>query len=408
MINKNFKKILYASLAVTAFFTLLSVNYGLAEDVKITTNKINDTDQEIISYIDSELSKPSVSSSSYYIESIFQKNSITYSKETKSLYELGDNWEILSTDYVGSEEPFNVEDIIITARLIDDPNNARQCEFGTEVRITIDVDTGKIKDTEIPTVESKCLPPIMFGPPSENSEIPDFIQQAHGSSDRAFLIAGQGNSGGNYGGYGKIKIPSFDETANPDSIYTEQDQYIGYLYNQMINGKFFQVGWTALSVDSTLGPASKYLIYVDQNTFGDYGGHKITDITWKNDADATVYIQCGSYDDYYIYMNHNGKWFAHDTNYDCDNVTDNNTTANSVFLENVNTVSTSEWSDEITSSVKAWNMREFNTKSSTSYWDSATNTYEHCPSGTGLTSNISSSLELGGSSVWTVSGIDGC
>ena len=402
MTSKNFNKILYGSLfIVTMMFAIFGIDGIIAEDEKITTDKTIDPNQKIILQIDSQLSKED--NDSYLKEKYLQK----YFTDSKDTNALGNNWQVVSVDYAGSQKPFSVDDIIITARLIDDPNNFRQCQYGTEAIIIVDVNTGKIKYKKIPTVESKCVKPIQFSPP-QGIEIPDFIPQADGSSNRAYLIAGQEHSSGHYGGYGKIKIPTFDESDNPDSIYNKQDGYIGYLYNQMINGKFFQVGFTATSSDSSLGPAGKYLIYIDQNTFGNYNGHEISGITWSNNGDATVYIQCGSFDDYYIYMNHNGAWFAHDTNYNCNNVTDNNTTSNSVFLENTNTVPTSEWSDEIVSSVTAWNMREFDTKYSTSYWDSSSNTFENCPSGIGSTVNISGSLALGGSSVWSVSGIDDC
>ena len=78
-------------------------------------------------------------------------------------------------------------------------------------------------------------------------------------------------------------------------------------------------------------------------------------------------------------------------------------------VENANTVATSEWEDEILTDVKAWAMKEWETKSTTfTNWDSASNEYENCPSGTGTTTDISSTLGLGGTSVWTVSGIDDC
>lgn len=53
-------------------------------------------------------------------------------------------------------------------------------------------------------------------------------------------------------------------------------------------------------------------------------------------------------------------------------------------------------------------MKEFDTKYRISNWNSASNTYDNCPSGSGSTSNISDSLGSGGTSVWTVSGIDDC
>lgn len=401
MYNKKTKSILLSSiLAIATVSILFGIGPIIAEDNEIAFDKTTEPEQKIITQIDKAILELGET----------ETYNVKFLQESK-LYDLGANWKVLSVDHAGSSEPFTVEDIIVTARLVESTDNARQCEYGTKATIIYDAKTGDVKSKDIPTLESECLMTPSFGRPTESANLPDFIPQALGASDRSFLIAGQGSSSGHYGGYGKIKVPTLDETANPDSIYNEMstDAYIGYLYNQDINNEFMQIGWTVTQGTTSYGPAGKYLIYVDEYSNGDYDGTKITSPTWSNDGDATVYIQCGTADDYYIYLYHNSGWFTHDTDMDCDNTTTSSSLNNSVFLENINnTAVTSDWSDEVETSVKAWNMKEFETKVTTSNWNSASNTYENCPSGTGSTSYISSSLGSGGTSVWTVSGIDRC
>lgn len=400
-ITKKFP-ILTAFLAVAAISVITSIDYIMAENAETRLEKIEDPNQQLIAKIDAEQSRIAPTTNQLYAEKMLQE---------ESLYDLGPNWEIVAIDYSGSVEPFETRHITVYARLLQDEANARQCEYVTEARIVFDAKTGNAVKKSIPAVDSKCVPPETLGPVQKSANIPDIIQQAVGASDRAFLIAEQGSPSGHYGGYVSMKIPTLDEDG-ADSIYEEMDEWISFTYNQLINTEFFQVGWVVTTNDdfTHLSADDKYLVYVDTYTDVDPIPRPIPeeDITWSNNGDATVYIQCGSFDDYFIYMNHNGGWFTHDTNYDCDNTTDNSSSNNSVFMENQNTVASSEWEDEITTDVKAWSAREFETKTTTTSWDSSENAYENCPSGTGLTNSISGNLELGGTATWDPAGIDDC
>ncbi len=375
--------------AVTVIASTIGINSVIAEDPFIAFDKSGEPEQDLIAKIDEQQARSA--------DRLNQEYSVKALSDS-SLKTLGPQWEIMSVDTVGTVEPFEVTKVIVTARMIEHKDNIRQCEFETDVVITYDAKTGNVLEKDIPELDV-CEKPITLGRQATSANLPDFIPQADASSSRAFLTSEQGSDAGHYGGYGKIKVPSLDESL-PTTIFSEMDDMIYFGYNQEINGEFFQVGWL---VDDSIG---KHLVFADEYTYGNVNAHGIS-LTWTNNGDATVYIQCGTADDYYIYMYHGNSWFTHDTNYDCDNTTDN-TINNSVWLENANTVSTSDWSDEITSTVKAWNMKEFETKYTVSNWNSASNTYENCPSGSGSTTNISSTLGNGGTSVWTVSGIDDC
>ncbi len=330
----------------------------------------------------------------------FQKYSEKFLTEI-SLYDLGPEWNVLSVDTLSTIEPFEVTEFVVYGRLIDSPNNARQCEFETGATIIYDAKTGDVLEKNIPKITDECNEPLVLGKQSTRAEVPDWIQTADATQTRAYLTAGQGSPSGKYGGYGYLKVPTLDETANPDSIYNEQDGFIALTYNQLINGYFFQAGWL-------VNQSTKNIVFVDEYLYGNLNAHGVT-TGWANNTDEAVYIQCGANDDYYITIIHNSNSYSHRTFYDCDNTNNNDSINNSVWLENSNSVSTSEWSDEIESTVSAKLMKEFDTKTTSSNWNSASNTYNTCPDdSSGSTSNISSSLGSGGTSVWTVSGIDDC
>lgn len=239
---------------------------------------------------------------------------------------LGSEWELMSIATVSTTEPFEVTKLVAYLRLIDSPSNAQQCESNVEATIVYDAKTGEVLEKNIPLL-GVCEKPLEIGKRTETTFLPEFIPQAFASSDRAFLTSEQGSPSGHHGGFGYIMIPTLDETANPDSIFNEQDSQVSFTYNQIIGGEFFQVGWYASTVQ-------KALVFADEYTYNDLVPRGISGITWSNNAYATVYIECGANDDYYIKMYHNGSLWSHDTDYDCDNTTDNDSSNNSVFLEN--------------------------------------------------------------------------
>lgn len=394
MTTKTQKTMILSLLAIAAIsITSMSLDSVIAEDAIISFDKKSDPQQAVITKIDNSLENVG---DSLYLE--YAEKSLT----DISLQEFGQNWNVVAVDYGGTAEPFEVTTISVILKMEDSPSNARQCEYETTAVIEYDAKTGKVLDKKLPSMEI-CEAPLTLERRTASANLPDFIPSATASSTRAYLTSEQGSDAGHYGGYGKMKVPDLDEVGT-DNIYDDQDKFVGFSYNQVINDHLFQVGWVVSGkYYSNLGNADKYLVYAD----GSETANELPTVSWTDNTDATVYIQCGTADDYYVYMFHNNKWATHDSNYDCDNTTDDDIN-NGVFLENANTVSTNDWQDDITTDVKAWNMKEFETKTTVSNWNSASNTYEDCPSGTGSTTDISSTLGSGGTSVWTVSGIDDC
>lgn len=390
MTTKTKITLLSTILAIAVIGSVFGYNEIIALDADFQFDKSARPNADAIAKIDEYETKNGDAKFREYSEKILS---------VSELYDLGAEWKVINVATVNTVDPFEITKFVVYARLVDSPNNARQCEYGTEATIVYDAKTGDILEKNIPQI-GICEEPLSLGKRIPQADLPDFIPQADASSNRAFLSSEQGSDAGHYGGFGYMKVPTLDETANPDSIYNEQDAQVYYGYNQVITGKEFQVGWLVTTVQ-------KALVFADEYTYGNLTPHGIAGLTWTNDGTATVYIECGSLDDYYIRMYHGGTLWSWDTNYDCDNTTDDDIN-NSVFLENANTVVTSEWSDEIETTVKAWSLNEYDTKTTWSYWNSASNTYENCPSGTGATGAISSSLGSGGTSIWTVSSIDDC
>lgn len=393
MTLKHSKIVLLSIITVAVIGSTFGINEILAFDAEHEFDKSEMPYADVIQKIEEYEARNS------------ETNFLKYSEKMLSepeLSALGPEWEVLSVDAASTVDPFEIIEFRVIARLLDNPENMRNCEFPTEAVFVYDAKTGELLEKQIPEVNDCQQEVLPLSRQPSSADIPDWIQFAEASATRAYLVSEQGNDEDQHGGFGWINIPSLDESA-PTTIYTEMDEQIYFGYNQVINGEFFQVGWIAENV----GTPGKDLVFADEYTYGNLLPHSYTSLTWSDDSSAIVYIYCGANDDYYVNMYHNGVLDTHDTNYDCDNKTDNDNN-NSVWLENANTVATSDWEDEVEGDVKAWSFYEYDTKTTYTYWDSASNTYEDCPSGSGSTTDISSTLGLGGTSVWTVSGIDDC
>ena len=110
---------------------------------------------------------------------------------------LGPEWKVLSVDVSGTMEPFEVTTATVFARLVDNVQNVRQCEFGTEVTIVYDIKTGEVLEKIIPEVDV-CEKPLELGKMTDTADVPSFIPQAFATSTRAYLTAEQGSPSGHH------------------------------------------------------------------------------------------------------------------------------------------------------------------------------------------------------------------
>jgi hypothetical protein len=102
---------------------------------------------------------------------------VTYSEKSlqdTKLPTLGPDWEVKSVDYVGINEPFELTKIVVTAQLIDKPNNPHQCQYPTYAVFTFDAVTGKVLGRDIPN-KNECEKPITLSKRTESANLPDFI-----------------------------------------------------------------------------------------------------------------------------------------------------------------------------------------------------------------------------------------
>jgi len=328
------------------------------------------------------------------------------------LQKIANGWKQIGVNYYGTIEPFEVTSIEYTMKLPSGIQNNLNCDR-LMAKIQIDLNTQEVISKNIPNQNTDCNASLELGRPSDQSnsvQIPTWIPTASAAGTTSgYLIAEQGSSSGRYGGFGFITTPTIDDT----NIYANMDQFVAFTYNQDIGNKYKQVGWIVTTVDGAPGSGiyadNKYMAYVDETETGNLESQKIN-IGYVENSSGTVYVNCsGSV--YHIQLWHNSQWFSHPTSTACTATNTSSPGDNSVFMETKNTWASSNWDQDIDSTVKAWSFKEWDSSSSYSNWNSSGNKKLTCGDPPILTSTtaITGSLASGGTATWaTISQLPDC
>ena len=316
-------------------------------------------------------------------------------------------WEYADIEYYGVTEPVpKFTNAVITLKLADQSRALTQCEYGLYAQVDFDIESGKIVDSIFPAADTKCEKGFELGrsqplelPDEKESPIPDFIPQADASN---YYHAATNDNTGKYGGWVFITSPTVDE----NDIYDDMDEYLGFTFNQDFGtGDFLQTGWLittkAGTTGSNISADSVNMVYVDEAHWGDLQPRKMAGTTYQDNSSAILYIHCDTGDtDYQIEMWYGSTLYNRDSGVECTNTTTGAATDNSVFLENANTVTSSDWSDDITTVVKAYAADEYDTSTSTQVWQDGSAKYVNCSGSIGSTSAIDGDLENNNTAEW--------
>lgn len=339
----------------------------------------------------------------------------------KSLANSG--WKFITFEYYGVTEPVpEWTSVKVQFKLPKEIKTRLNCDkIGGYVEI--DLKTNEIIDSYVPDETVDCNGSITFGRPSDSHDktgIPEFVPRADAITSTNGLLGSLQNdvvSAAKYGGWATLSTPNIDDT----DIYTatHMDKFVGFLYNQDFGTlKYLQTGWLVTAVNGCAGcnisAGNKYLVYVDESTWGDLEAHKITasnGIAYVEGNSDLAQILCNGGSNYRIQATSNGKSFQIDSQVPCGTATTNNAFDNSVFFENKNTLASSSWSGDITSSVTASGAKEYDTTTHFQNWSASDKKYQTCGANAqiGTTTAITGSLAAGGTATWaTLSATPDC
>ncbi len=289
------------------------------------------------------------------------------------------------------------------------------CSENWIASIEFDLETNKITKEEYPSENNReCHKgSIEFEKPSQNARfveesIPNMIPTA--DAGHTFLIGTQESvaTANRYGAFALISTPQIDDA----NIWNEMNWYVSHTLNQDFGSptpSFLQVGYLLTTLDGCTGcnitPDAAQFVYVDSSYWGDAQPRKIS-MTYTENNNAIAYIICDAGSKIKERIWHNGNFFSRDSSVDCGTKTTNITTDNSVFFENANTNTSSTWADEIETSVKAWNAKEYTSTTSYQNWADSLNKKKNCSGSFSSTTLISGNLKAGGTATWSLSSMD--
>ncbi|MBI3639153.1 MAG: hypothetical protein HY223_02450 [Thaumarchaeota archaeon] len=319
-------------------------------------------------------------------------------------------WEYVTMDYLGVTTPTpEWKSVVLHFKLPKEFKTELNCNRDLEATVEIDLKTNQVISSDIPDKSTDCNGSIVFSKPSYDTDLPTFVPQASAlTTTNGLLLAIQGDAtlSSMYGGWTTISTPTLDET----NLYSHMDKFVAHLYNQDFGtGKFLQVGWLATHIAGCPGcniaANGKYLVYVDQSTFGDTEAHKVTGTnapTYTPGSSAYVQILCNGASHYRIQVTSGGKFFVGESLVNCGTGTATNSPSNSVFFETKNTVASSSWSPYITSAVTGTSTKEYDTTTTIKNWDSSPEQYQTCGANAqfGVTSAITGTLTSGLTATW--------
>lgn len=328
-----------------------------------------------------------------------------------------DKWQYNYIDFVGTTEPTpRWERAILHLYLPANAESPKTCDIGWESIVEFNLNTHKITNSYYPTQSTECHKGVVkLGDPEQQSiESNLFIPTASAIATRNSFSAATMedvlNTGNSIQGViAEILTPSYN------GQFSHMDGFVGQLANLRLSAtpgqNYLQSGWIIASAGCTsscgdlVQPNSKVLVWADSSVSPFNSDAHVfgwpSPPTWVNGQTLTAEVLCIGGTNYKVQAAYGTTLLAHTSNVPCTNKAQGSEITNSVFFENGNTVSSANWKNDITSTVRATNTSE-KLNGSWSQWQNSKDKDQTCtgsridPS-TVMTGNV----KLGGTATWS-------
>ncbi len=305
------------------------------------------------------------------------------------------SWQYVNTAFIGTNSPTEKWEYAIVTLKAPSKSSPVACDLDWSAWIKIDLATRKVISADYPSM---------------NAHVCHGITGANGAN-HGYSIATQDDviSSSYYGNYAEIKSPSFSST-----VYSHlSGGYVTQLQNAEWNSGtgcsdahcIEQIGWLLTAATGCTGCGisanHNYIAFVDESNYNDQ--HlRDTGLSWVNGQTLASSISCSS-SKQTITTTYGTQLFSQITKIPCTSAQDHFQYDNSVFLENSDTLASSNWSGDITGTVSATNAFEFNSSGGSSNWSASSNKDTTCVvPHTYTTSTVitSGNLKSGGTATW--------
>lgn len=324
-------------------------------------------------------------------------------------------WEYVNMGFFGKTTPeLKWETAIVHLKLPHGKGSPLvQCGYGWGATIGINLETNEVEYAYYPKKSShQCEGPtamIDFDKTAENP-MPEFIPTAEATNHvtPGFLIARQNDvtAGNIEGSWANLNTPSFNT-----QIYNDMNQFIAFLVNQKWNNidpTWVKSAWAISTVAGCsgcgFGANESFLAYADTSTHGNNFLRKVPGFTWSGGTTEVAQTLCdGSGTKYKMQITYGENAWQQATDVNCGTPQSSDVNNNSVFFENWNTGSSSNWANDITGTVKASLAKEMDSNNTIKDWSTSQNREVSCTGVASTTSGISGSLANAGTATWSPS-----
>ena len=315
-----------------------------------------------------------------------------------------DQWQVAGMGYLGTKSGNSVtwNDAIVVLRLPANASAPVSCNVGWTAWAKVDLSTKQVLEATYPTRSSNQCDANELGMSSMNGK-------KSPTDPPGFSIGTQNDVNGTnwYGNYAVIETPSYSGT-----IYNHITGLIAQILNDwwdttLCSGGpcFTQAGWEITPFACTacgISANSTDVVYVDQSSTGTQQGYN-TGISWSSGTTEQAQISCPSGSTYYkIHISYGTSTFNWTTKVPCGTAQkQSDTLDNSVFFENHNTGSSSNWSGDVTGSVLGTSAEEYDNTNTAYYWSTSNNVDLDCSSNLYQSTVMTGSLASDQNAYWT-------
>lgn len=409
MTTKNSKKILYTTLTSMAILALMTASIS---GTFINQAKAISVDATPIEKIPGPYVPPTPDYTSAQLDLIKSD-----AMKISGISSWSNNWKVNYVDFVGTTLPTPKWQKMMVHLYTAPTDTARKsCDIGWDAIVVVDLDTNKIVDSVYPTDITECHRAVVkLGDPDVNDQkvtasiIPaaEAIASVNGYSAATMddILTGTNSI---QGSIADIKTPTFSGT------YTHMDGFVGQLVNLRMSPtagvNYLQSGWVIAKAGCTVScgdlvlPNTKVLVWGDSsvspfNSDAHVFGYP-SPPAWVNGQTVTAEVLCNGGTNYKIQAVYGANLLVHNTNVACTQKAYGSEIANSVFFENGNTVNSSNWSVDITSTVNGSNASE-KLNGSWTQWQASSDKDKSC-TGTVTTSAVmTGNIKLNGAATWS-------
>ncbi|MGI0094736.1 MAG: hypothetical protein ACREA8_11645, partial [Nitrosotalea sp.] len=318
-----------------------------------------------------------------------------------------DKWQYAGMDFNGTGNPVVWKHAIVLLYSPPDANTPLKCANGWTARVQIDLSTKQVLHAWYPNMQSPCTGYAELKKTTNEQTHLTASSNAASLTPSTHIGASEATeqdvtSGQWYGNEAFFPTPSYSS-----NIFQDMNGLVGFTLNADFNtaNGFTQAGWTMTSIPGcggcNLAAGTAALVYVDESISGAGDAAYNIGYSWVNGQNLIAEVICNTSTSKYDIDITYGSTYSHHTNISCSTYQANDIDNNSIWLENQNTMQSSLWSGDITSSISASHAYKFDYQGVNAYSWSSSNDFDRT-AGVDQTSTVMTGNVAGfGTATWS-------